>query len=76
MCLAFWENGCIAPPFFEACLYTWKGEILHSSWSLEISIFSNCFLLKLENTRTFISTIGILFHEKVNSLKISQDLLV
>jgi hypothetical protein len=20
----FWENGCTAPPFFEACPYTWK----------------------------------------------------
>jgi hypothetical protein len=22
--LAFWENGCTTPPFFEACPYTWK----------------------------------------------------
>jgi hypothetical protein len=22
--LAFWENGCIAPPFFEPCPYTLK----------------------------------------------------
>jgi hypothetical protein len=20
----FWKNGCTAPPFFEACPYTWK----------------------------------------------------
>jgi hypothetical protein len=37
--LAFWENGCIAFPFFEPCPYTWKGEIFHSSWSLEIPFF-------------------------------------
>jgi hypothetical protein len=22
--MAFWENGYTTPPFFEACLYTWK----------------------------------------------------
>jgi hypothetical protein len=22
--LAFWENACTTPPFFEACPYTWK----------------------------------------------------
>jgi hypothetical protein len=37
MGLAFWENGCTAFPFFKACPYTSKGEIFHSSWSLEIS---------------------------------------
>jgi hypothetical protein len=37
MGLAFWENGYTAPPFFEACPYTWKCSINHSSWSLEIS---------------------------------------
>jgi hypothetical protein len=25
--------------FFEPCPYTWEGEILHSLWSLEISLF-------------------------------------
>jgi hypothetical protein len=33
-------------------------------------------LLNLEYTRTFISTVGILSNEKVNSLKIPQELLV
>jgi hypothetical protein len=28
--LAFWKNGCTAPPFFETFPYT---------WSLEISFF-------------------------------------
>jgi hypothetical protein len=37
MGLAFWENGCIVLPFIEPCPYTWKGEIFHFSWSLEIS---------------------------------------
>jgi hypothetical protein len=41
--LAFWENGFITPPFFEPCPYTCKCEIFHSSWSLEISFFSNFF---------------------------------
>jgi hypothetical protein len=31
MGLAFWENGCTTLPFFEACPYTWEGEIFHSS---------------------------------------------
>jgi hypothetical protein len=48
MGLAFWENGCTTLPFFEPCPYTWKGEILHSSWSLEISFFSKFSRLKLE----------------------------
>jgi hypothetical protein len=26
---------------FEPCPYTWKGEIFHSSWSLEILLFKN-----------------------------------
>jgi hypothetical protein len=36
MGLGFWESGCTTFPFFEACPYTWEGEIFHSSWSLEI----------------------------------------
>jgi hypothetical protein len=48
MGLAFWENGCTSPPFFEACPYTWKCEIFHSSWSLEISIFSKSFFAKIK----------------------------
>jgi hypothetical protein len=28
---------------FLTFLYIWKGEIFHSSWSLEISFFSKCF---------------------------------
>ena len=63
--LAFWKNGCTVPPFFEACPYTWKGEIFHSSWSLEISFFFNL-KLKIEYTRTFISTIGICYLMKKN----------
>jgi hypothetical protein len=43
MGLAFWENGRIAPPFFQSCPYTWEGEIFHSSQSLEISFSSNFF---------------------------------
>jgi hypothetical protein len=31
MGLAFWENGCTTPPFFEACPYTWEYEFFHSS---------------------------------------------
>jgi hypothetical protein len=37
----FWKNGCTAPPFFEACPYTWKCKILQITWKLEISPFSN-----------------------------------
>jgi hypothetical protein len=40
MDLIFWKNGFTALPFFEPCPCTWKGEIFHSSWSLEISFFS------------------------------------
>jgi hypothetical protein len=58
MGLALSKNGCTIP-FFEPCPYTWKGEIFHSSWSLEISFFSKMFLLILEYIRAFISTIGI-----------------
>jgi hypothetical protein len=61
MGLAVWENGCATPPFFEACPYTWKCYIFHSSWNLEI-IFFQVFLLKLEDTWTF--TVGILFMKK------------
>jgi hypothetical protein len=57
--LVFWENGCRVLPFFEPCPYTWKGEIFHSSWSLEISFFSNFIKKSLEYTWTFISTFGI-----------------
>jgi hypothetical protein len=39
MSLAFWEDGHIALPFLEPCPSTWKGEIFHSSWNLEISNF-------------------------------------
>jgi hypothetical protein len=59
MDLAFWENKGTILPFFEACPYTWEGEIFHSTWSLEISFFSN-FLLKLDYTWTFISTVEFL----------------
>jgi hypothetical protein len=34
-------NGCTTLPIFEPCPYIWKGEIFHSSWSLEISFFFN-----------------------------------
>ena len=54
------KMGVQQPHFFESCPYTWKGEIFHSSWSLEISFFYN-FLLKLDNSNTFVSTIGIFF---------------
>jgi hypothetical protein len=60
------ENGlgilaewCTTLPFLEPFPYTWKGEIFHSSWSLEISFLSKLFLRKLEYTRTFISIVGI-----------------
>jgi hypothetical protein len=61
MGLSFWENGCTTLPFFEPCPYTWRGEIFHSSWNLEIpkSFFSNFIFLNLDYTWTFISTIGI-----------------
>jgi hypothetical protein len=45
-------------PIFETCPYTWENEILHCTWSLEISIFFKK-ILKIEYTRTFISTVGI-----------------
>jgi hypothetical protein len=41
--MAFWENGCTELPFFEACPYTWEGDIFHSPWSFEISFFPNFF---------------------------------
>jgi hypothetical protein len=47
MGLSFWENGCIALPLFEPCPYTCNREISHSSWSLEISFFSNSFFAKI-----------------------------
>jgi hypothetical protein len=51
MGLAFWENGCTTLPIFEACPYTWEGEIFHSLWSLEISFFFQIlFLPNLEYT--------------------------
>jgi hypothetical protein len=59
MGLVFWENGCTTLPFFEPCSYIWEGEIFHSSWSLEICFFPKKYSLKLQYTRTFISTIGI-----------------
>jgi hypothetical protein len=34
-------NGCTALPFSEPCPYTWKGEIFHSSWRLDILFFPN-----------------------------------
>jgi hypothetical protein len=37
--LAFWKNGYTTPPFFEVKPYTWKCEIFHFIWSLEISFF-------------------------------------
>ena len=49
MGLAFWKNGfenfCIAPPFFEACPYTWEGEILMKLEDLDFFssfIFAKC----------------------------------
>jgi hypothetical protein len=27
---------CTTPPFFEPCPYTWKGEIFHPSWTMEV----------------------------------------
>jgi hypothetical protein len=49
MGLPFWKNGCTTPPFIEACLYTWKGVIFHSSRNLEI-IFFLFFFPNLEYT--------------------------
>jgi hypothetical protein len=46
MGLAFWENRCTTLPFFEACPYTWTGEILNSSRSLEILFFPKNFIVK------------------------------
>jgi hypothetical protein len=37
--LGFLGGVCIAPPFFEACPYTWKCKILQITWRLEISLF-------------------------------------
>jgi hypothetical protein len=52
-----WENGTTLP-FFEPCPYTWEGEssIPHEAWRFH---FFSIFLLKLDYTRTFISTVGI-----------------
>jgi hypothetical protein len=47
MGLAFWKSGCTTLPFFDTCPYTWKGEIFHFSWSLEISFFSYFIFAKL-----------------------------
>jgi hypothetical protein len=59
MGLAFWENGCTTLPFFEPCPYTWEGEIfiLHGAWRFHF--FLIFFLLNLEYTKTFLSTVGI-----------------
>jgi hypothetical protein len=57
---------------FEACLYTWKGEIFHSSWCSEISFCPILFLLKLEYTRTFISTVGIFIYWNSEFIKNSS----
>jgi hypothetical protein len=40
MGLAFWENGCIALPFFEPCSYTWKDDLILNFISYS-TIFSN-----------------------------------
>jgi hypothetical protein len=66
----FWENGCTTLPFFEACPYTWEGEIFHSSWRLEISLFPKFyFFLNLEYIWTFISTVGIFVSCKIEITK-------
>jgi hypothetical protein len=70
---AFFWGGCITFLFFEPYPYTWKGEILHSSWSLEIYLF---ILLKLEYIGPSYRLLGFLLHTNANSLKIPQELLV
>jgi hypothetical protein len=65
---ASWENGCTTLPFFEACSYTWEGQIFHSSWSLEILFFSKR-VLNLEYLSTFISIVGILVSWKSDITK-------
>jgi hypothetical protein len=60
MGLAFWENGCIAPPYFEGCpptLGSVKSSIPHGAWRFH---FFGIFFARLEYTWISISTIGIL----------------
>jgi hypothetical protein len=56
---AFWENGCTTPSILKLAptLGSVKSSIPHGAWRFHF--FSN-FLLKLEDTWTFISIIGIL----------------
>jgi hypothetical protein len=59
---AFWENGCTAPPLFEA-LPLHSLEVLNLPFLMELgdfNFFQFFFFLKLKDTWTFISTVGIL----------------
>jgi hypothetical protein len=49
MGLAFWKNGCKTPPFFEACPYTWKLEVLNLSILMELGdlFFPNFIFAKI-----------------------------
>jgi hypothetical protein len=74
MDLAFSEDGCIALPFSEPCPYTWEGEIFHSSGSLKF--YFKFLLAKFRLSMTLVSIVNILSNEKMNLLKIPQELLV
>jgi hypothetical protein len=64
------RDVCTAPPFFEACPYTWKCWIFHPSWILEILFFfQTLFFLNLEYTWTFIFAIGIFVSWKIEITK-------
>jgi hypothetical protein len=57
----FWENGCTAPPFFEALPLHFEVLILPKFMeSGDFTFFQKKKLLNLEFTWTFISTVGIL----------------
>jgi hypothetical protein len=73
----FWKNGCTTPLFFEACPYTWKSYIFHSSWSFKIHFFKNFIFSKVRvHLDLHIYYWKFLFYEKFRSQKIPQELLV
>jgi hypothetical protein len=59
MGLAFWKNGCTTPHFLKLAptLGSVKSSIPHGAWRFH---FFPIFFLKLEDTLTFISIVGIL----------------
>jgi hypothetical protein len=62
----FRENGCTTPPFFGSV----KSSVPHGDWRFHF--FQIFFLLNLEYTWTFISTVGIFCSWKIEITKISS----